>query len=108
VNFDSGRVRSADIQAFEGGGPGWERRGGAGASAQALSNCQRAVEERLRRDGYRRIEFGNVSVDNRPGRNDWVVGDVRAFGRGDREALEFSCSVNLSSGDVRSVDLRRR
>lgn len=102
VDFGSGRVRSADIQGFGGGDFGEHR--GAGASAQALQNCQRAVEDRLRHDRYRRIDFGNVSVDNRPGRNDWVIGDVRA----DREPYEFSCSVNLNTGDVRSVDVRRR
>ena len=50
-----------------------------GASAQALSNCQGAIQERLRRDGYRRIDFGGVNVDNRPGRNDWVVGTEAFF-----------------------------
>jgi hypothetical protein len=102
VNFDTGRVRSADIQPFE-GRRDYDDRGG-GASAQALQNCQGAVQDRLRHDGYRRIEFGSVNVDDRPGRNDWVIGDVRADGR----PLTFSCSVDLRDGDVRSVDVRRR
>ena len=106
VNFDTGRVRSADIQPFE------ERRDddrrGPPATAQALQNCQRAAEDRMHHDGYHRIEFGSVNVDNRPGRNDWVTGQLRAEGQYGRDSFEFSCSVNLDTGDVRSVDVRRR
>jgi hypothetical protein len=107
VDFDNGRVRSANIEAadrdFEG-----ERGQGPRASGAALENCQRAVEQRVRRDGYDRVNFGSVSVDNRPGRNDWVIGELRALGRRGPEELRFSCSVDLRSGDVRSVDVTRR
>jgi len=111
VNFDSGRVRSADIQPLEGRRDDDrrddDRRGAAGAG-QALQNCQRAAEERMHHDGYRRIEFGSVNVDDRPGRNDWVVGELRAEGQRGRDSFEFSCSVNLDNGYVKSVDVRRR
>jgi hypothetical protein len=106
VDFNSGRVRSADIEApdrdreYDGGGPR--------SGAAALDTCQRAVEERLRRDGYSRVNFGSVRVDDRPGRSDWVIGEVRAAGRHGPEELRFSCSVDLRSGEVRSVDLTRR
>jgi hypothetical protein len=111
VNFDSGRVRSAEIQQLEGGRYGDReegRGGGAGATSRALANCQQAVEQRIRRDGYDRVEIGTINIDNRPGRNDWIIGNARAFGRGGRDAYEFSCSVDLRDGDIRSVDVRRR
>ncbi len=99
VDFDSGRVRSAQIDEPVGGG-------GAG---RAIDSCRRAVEERIRRDGYDRIEFESINVDNRPGRNDWIVGVVRADSRNvRREPFNFSCSVNLRDGDIRSVDVSRR
>jgi hypothetical protein len=101
VNFDNGQVRSAQIDPME------ERREGR-SNSQALQSCQRAVEERVRRDGYSRADFTSINVDDRPGRNDWIIGRVKGEGRGRWEEFEFSCSVNLENGVVRSVDLRRR
>jgi len=40
-----------------------------------------------------------------PGRNDWVVGNIRASRDRGFDTLNFSCSVDLRDGDVRSVDL---
>src|SRR5439155_514779 len=102
VNFDTGQVRSAHIE------PMMEERREGRSNSQALQSCQRAVEERVRRDGYSRVDFTSINVDDRPGRNDWIVGSVKGEGRGRWEEFEFSCSVNLESGYVRSVDLRRR
>lgn len=106
VNFDTGRIRSAQIEQVA------ERddrdRGGRGPGAdRALANCRRAVEERLHNEGFDRIEFRSINVDDRPGGNDWIVGNVRAEGRGRAEFRDFSCSVELRDGDVRSVDVRR-
>ena len=110
VNFDNGRVRSAEIQELEGGryGDRDDGRNNAAATGRALANCQQAVEQRIRRDGYDRVEIGTINIDNRPGRNDWIIGNARAFGRSGRDAYEFSCSVDLRDGDLRSVDVRRR
>ena len=61
-------------------------------------------------DGYRLVEFESINVDDNPGRNDWVVGTLRArqsAGSGSTP-FTFSCSVNLENGVVRSVDVRRR
>uniref|UniRef100_Q01QN5 Uncharacterized protein n=1 Tax=Solibacter usitatus (strain Ellin6076) TaxID=234267 RepID=Q01QN5_SOLUE len=102
VNFDTGQVRSVDLQPMGGGGYG------RGNERAALDNCQTAVADRMQRDGYGRIEFPSIRVDDQPGRNDWVVGTVRAErGRGS-DIFNFSCSVNLRDGSVRSVDVTRR
>jgi hypothetical protein len=73
-----------------------------------MRNCQSGVEERLRNEGYGRLEMGSINIDNRPGRADWIVGSVKAM-RGNRsDFFNFSCSVDLRDGDVRSVDVTRR
>jgi len=101
VNFDSGNVRWAQIDPPNG------RFGNADRSfnsAEAVQNCQSAVESRLRQRGLRNYQFGRIDIDNNPGRNDWVIGNVRSQG----QAFDFSCRVDLSNGDVRSADLTRR
>jgi hypothetical protein len=107
VNFDTGRVRSAQIQEVAERGEG-ERGGlGGGGRDRALANCRRSVEDRVRGEGFDRVEFRTINVDDRPGRNDWIVGSVRLENRGRTEFREFSCSVDMRDGDVRTVDVRR-
>ncbi len=102
VDFDSGRVRSAQIDEMPRAviPPPMVR----DSSDIAVNSCRRAVEARLRRDRYRDINITRINLDDRPGRNDWVLGTARADGN----PFEFSCSVNLRSGEVRSVDVRPR
>jgi hypothetical protein len=106
VDFSTGRVRSVDMDPVGGSAPGW--RPSSGSNAVSLENCQRAVENRIRDNGFARVEFNSLKVDDNPGRNDWVVGSARGIGRSGSAAFEFSCSVNLNNGNVRSVDLNRR
>jgi hypothetical protein len=107
VDFRSGSIRSARIE--DAGGDGGYRPpdGGGGSNRRAIESCQRAVEQRLRRDGYDRVDFRAINVDGRPGRGEWIVGDAVAMGR-NRDAFDFSCQVNFGSGDIRNVDVRRR
>ncbi|MBI4903149.1 MAG: hypothetical protein HY820_05900 [Acidobacteria bacterium] len=98
------------------GGPGRGPGYGSGPSGppsrftaeKAIAICQEAVSQKLDRDGYRGIRFDRVIPDNNPGRNDWIIGSVDARRRGDTDRFSFSCSVDFSSGRVRSVDVRRR
>jgi hypothetical protein len=102
VDFQTGRVRSASIDAG-GGAPGrgdW--------NARAVESCRRAAEDRIRRDGYGRVEFTSIRVDDQPGRNDWVVGTANAYRGQSFQSYNVSCSVDMRSGDVRNVDIRRR
>jgi hypothetical protein len=101
VNFDNGQVRSAEIDP-DGGRSAEGNQGG----NRAIQSCQRAVEQRLRQDGYDRVDFGSINVDDR--RNDLIVGNARADGRNGRAAFNFSCSVDLNDGDIRNVDVTRR
>jgi len=103
VNFDTGRVQSPNVEPVEHFG---HERGdiGQGGSVEA---CRHAVMERMRHDAYRDVEFRSIRVDDRPGRNDWIVGEVRG-NREHPESFDFACSVNLGNSEVRTVDLRRR
>ena len=105
VDFDSGRVRSVAIDPLNNG---YDRRDTDRGANRALDICQRAVEEKVRHDGFGRVEFTGTRMDDQPGRNDWVVGSVRAYRGQNFESFGFSCSVDLRNGNVRSVDVRRR
>jgi len=105
VNLADGRVRAVDIFPGRGGPP--VRRVDIGA---AISACQSAVEERLRRDGYRNSRISSVKADDRPGRADWVVGTLSAQQGFISRAydMNFACSVDFSTGAIRSVELNRQ
>ncbi|HTM49394.1 MAG TPA: hypothetical protein VL285_11950 [Bryobacteraceae bacterium] len=109
VNFETGRVRSMRIEPF-----GSERRpreyadSTASGASVAIGNCERAAEERIRREGYDYVDFGSLHIDDRPGRRDSIVGSARAEGGRRRTSFDFSCSVDLANGRVRSVNLNPR
>jgi hypothetical protein len=78
---------------------------------QAVGVCQDSVR-RQAGDRYRdrRVEFLNTRIDDKPGRNDWVLGMIDVFrGRDEWEGrYRFSCSVNFDNGVVRSVEIEPR
>lgn len=105
LNRDTGQVRSVRIDPVQGGmNPG----AAAPVTGRAMQNCRRAVAERLRNDGYGRVEFGTMNLDARPGRGDWIQGSVKGIHADTSDFFNFSCSVDLRDGDVRSVDVTRR
>ena len=86
--------------------PRWGRSGGL---ARAIEACSEAASERIAGE-YRNADVDILSIraDNGPGRNDYIVGEA-AVGRGRRaETLLFACHVDLITGRVRSVSVRRR
>jgi len=90
------------------GPPGRGPRPGRIPMEKAIRICQDSVTDRLTREDYSAVGFERTIPDNNPGRTDWVIGRVtgeRGFGT---KRFSFSCSVDFSSGTVRSVDLRRR
>jgi hypothetical protein len=107
VNMNTGRILSTRIDPGSNGQ--YRQYGDRGpisslSNSAAIENCQRAVRDRMRRDGYAGVQFDSINADDRPGRNDWIVGTARSG----RELFNFSCSVNMDSGSVRSVDMNRR
>ena len=103
VDFSAGRVRSADVIPVQAGVSGW----GDPVNGRVIQACEAAVESRLRDQGVRGVDFGSANIDDRPGRNDWVVGTAIGRERGRPARFDFSCSVNLRSVAVRSAEVNR-
>jgi hypothetical protein len=93
--------------------PGFDRdrgRDGGGnrfTTDQAVRVCQDSVRAQAT-DRFRtqNLQFRDVAMDNNPGRNDWVTGDLtipRRFGRAD--VYHFSCSVNFNNGQLRNTHI---
>jgi hypothetical protein len=76
--------------------------------AKAIRICQDSVTERLNRDGYSYVNFERTIPDDNPGRRDWVNGRASAKRGFGTTWFAFSCSVDFSSGRVRSVEVHRR
>jgi hypothetical protein len=94
VNFDTGRVRSAQITEPNLGSASRD------VVAREMDRCRDAVTDRI---GAGRVEFGRMRIEDREG-SDLVLGTARSRGRN----FDFSCRVSPYSGNVRDLDVRRR
>lgn len=93
---------------WPGDGPGHGPGPGGFPMARAIRICQDSVTSRLNRDGYQYVTFeSTLPVDN-PGRHDWITGTAYGKRGFATSGFSFSCSVDFSSGRIRSVDVRRR
>ena len=75
---------------------------------QAVQTCKDAIEQEAhQRFGTAAVNFRQANVDNNPGRNDWVVGTVAIKTSRCRpsEVYRFSCSVDFSTGRMRSAHI---
>jgi len=100
----SGPANRPDERGFGGGQGPRDRRMSAN---EAMDICQRSIKDQAASQ-FRtpNITLQNVSVDNNPGRNDWILGEVavrRRFGR--PNIYRFTCSVNFDTGNVRSTHI---
>jgi hypothetical protein len=76
---------------------------------QAIQVCQDAVVSRIvDQHRYGDVDIRIIRADDRPGHSDYVVGEASARRGFNRRSFTFVCSVDFSSGRVRSVDVRRR
>jgi len=95
-------------RAYDRPGPG-DRRSGAFGTEEAIRVCQDEVRiQASRRFRTDNIRFRRTTIDDNPGRNDWVLGSLDVRFRGREERFGFSCSVNFQSGRVRSAQLDDR
>jgi hypothetical protein len=104
INMADGLVRSVEISQGQGVGTAnrYSDRG------NMISGCQQAIEQKIEREGYRYVEFSSLNYDSR--RNEWIGGTASAQRGNNGRAYNFQvgCSVNSSSGAVRSVQVNRR
>jgi hypothetical protein len=105
VNFATGQVRSADIQPMRGD---FGMAFGDGGTGRVIQACEASVEQRMAQDGFRRVDFGSVRMDERPGRGEYVVGAASALERDRPLWFDFSCSADLRDGTVRSAEVTPR
>jgi hypothetical protein len=74
---------------------------------QAVQVCKESIRDQAARR-YRAdsVEFRRTTIDDNPGRRDWVIGTVelRRFRQPD-QIMKFSCSVDFATGRVRSADM---
>jgi hypothetical protein len=76
---------------------------------EAVRVCQTEVlRQATRRFRGAEVHFDRSTIDDNPGRQDWIIGmiDVHRGQRG--EQYRFSCSVNFDNGSVRSAQLEPR
>src|SRR6266852_3619569 len=117
MNFNDGRIQSAQIDQQQPGS--YQQRGSyngrdgyygdRGASAASVDteiarSCERAVSDRIRRDGYQRFSFGRMTMEN----DENVIGSVTADRGNYTDSFDFACAVVPTSGRVRSVQVNRR
>jgi hypothetical protein len=99
VDNDSGQVRTVEIQRADGAPAGYDQ-------SRVYRACQDAVVARVNRDGYQNVSFGATGMDTR--RRDWVSGTATANRGPVTDTFDFGCSMDLNSGSVRNLDLKRR
>ena len=96
--------RDRDPQPFDRGGPRSDRRF---TVNEAVRVCQDSIRDRaVARFRTPNIDFRRTAIDDNPGRQDWVLGELavrRRFGR--QEVYRFSCSVDFRSGIVRTAQI---
>jgi hypothetical protein len=75
---------------------------------QAVAACQQAISQQAaQRLSGGNVEFRSTSIDDQPGRADWVVGTFDSIGRGNQqERYQFSCAVDFDTGQVRSAEIQ--
>ena len=77
-------------------------------SDQAIQTCKDSIQQEAHeRFGAANVVFRETSIDNNPGRNDWVNGSiaVKTSRWRPREVYRFSCSVDFASGRLRTAHI---
>jgi len=76
---------------------------------EAINVCQDAVREKIT-DEFRlqRVDIRSARADDRPGRNDSIIGEATGRRGFSSQDFTFFCRVDFSSGRVRSVDVTPR
>ena len=76
---------------------------------EAVRVCQQSVlAQASRRFRTPDIHFNRTSVDDSPGRDDWVTGTLDIHRGPRQERYGFSCSVNFDTGRLRTTELDPR
>ena len=107
MNFNNGQLHTVQIDQQQSGASSGSISGDRGAvsnNTQAMRSCERAVQDRVRRDGYQRTTFGQMNSDS----SNRIVGTVTADRSNTSDSFDFACTFNGNSGTVRSVEVNQR
>ena len=82
-------------------------RGGRFGTDQAVQICQDNIRQQaVSRYRAGDVRFRQTTIDDNPGRADWVIGTVELRSpRQPDQVMKFSCSVDFQSGRVRSASM---
>lgn len=88
----------------------YRRYGHGFATDEATRVCQEAVaKQAVRRFGSAEVHFHQTRIDDNPGQNDWIRGNLDVHRGNQRSDMyNFACSVNFDNGRVRSAQLDQR
>lgn len=76
---------------------------------EAVRVCQQEVlKQAAQRFRSNDIHLGRTTVDDNPGREDWVMGSLDVHRGPQGESYGFSCSMNFDNGRLRSAQLDSR
>ena len=103
MNLNTGRIQAVQIDDQQIGALATPLYGGMSYATPNMRSCERAVQGRVRRDGYQRAVIGRMDSDS-PNR---IVGTVTADRGNASDMFDFACFVN-PNGTVRSVQVDRR
>lgn len=109
MNVRNGRLRAVNIDQQplnRSSAPVYGDRS-SGISPQTSRACERAVQNRITRDGYQRVQLGRMRLDDFSGQGDRILGTVTADQGNISDSFDFTCHLN-AAGQVRSVEVNRR
>jgi hypothetical protein len=78
---------------------------------QAIRVCEQSILTQAARRFRTRpneIHFRRSTIDDNPGRNDFVIGSIDVHRGGREQRFNFSCSVNFDNGNVRTAEIDPR
>ncbi len=105
MDFDRDEVRSVRLNPMDQGNGGGYRERSAEGPERAMDNCRSAVAGRIADQGYGRVQFDSMRVDQDADR---ILGVAHARRGGHGESFNFACQVEMRDGDLRSVSVTRR
>ena len=78
-------------------------------SDEAIRVCQQTVTTQAsRRFRTNDVHMHRTTIDDQPGRQDWVLGTIDVHRANHEELYGFSCSVDFETGQVRTANLDNR
>ncbi len=112
VDYNSGQVRSMEIQRADGsalqpsGATPAPAAPPAADQSRSIRACQDAVVARINRDGYQSPNFASTAIDSR--RTGWISGVVSASRGPVNDTFDFGCSMDFQTASVRNLEFNRR